>query len=171
MNRVRNTAQSERKLATDFSGCHPAHSELLEASLWGMRQGGWTVWSIMDLIMVPMMANGGQSLCIWSDSLCCLSECQWCVYMETQGLHQTSHVLRRNKSAHHSPSTLSPLQPGCTFLRRPRITPNLYSGELCSLRNIHHVCFPLTQFKERLGERVIPQVEDKKMWLPFSNCI
>lgn len=37
MNRVRNTAQSERTLATDFGCCRPARSKLLKAPLWGLR--------------------------------------------------------------------------------------------------------------------------------------
>ena len=37
MNRVRNTAYSERTVATDFSGCQSAHSKLLKAMPWGMR--------------------------------------------------------------------------------------------------------------------------------------
>lgn len=36
-NRERNTAPSERKLATDFGCCQPVGSKLLKAPLWGMR--------------------------------------------------------------------------------------------------------------------------------------
>lgn len=150
MNRVRNTAQNERKLATDFGCCRPAHSELPEAPLWGKRQGGWAVWRIMDLIMVPMMANGGQSLYIYLKWQSMLPE--WMSVMCTHGNSGSPHRPHvcweeiRVLIIHLQLSL--PLQPGYAFQRRnsrSRMTPNLYQGELRHRRNSHHVCLSFTE--------------------------
>lgn len=166
MNRVRNTAYSERTVATDFSGCQSARSKLLKVLPWGMRAGGSAVWRIIDS-MFPKIADSSQSLCISEDSLWHLCECQVMCPHGNSGSPPQCHVCQEKIRVFIIHLQLWTAKMGGRTAG-PGTTPNPYFPGLCNKRNIH-----LHRWKrdgrEKERRQLLLQVEYRKVDSPSST--
>lgn len=112
MNRVRNTAYSERTVATDFSGCQSAHSKLLKAMPWGMRAQQCEGLSMQWFQRLQTAAHAYAS-----------QRTVYVTYVNIRryvvwklGVSPTMpRMPRKNKGVHYSSSTLSP-HLGCSSI-------------------------------------------------------